>query len=292
MANAAMGHQARFGAGSTATVDHEFEFLSNGLVDTKAIIQSDGMHGSRARRQESVVEGLIAVGGTVVIEPRSDDLDYWLPNVMGTGTNPTFGFAEELPAFYCHSVKGMKNPIHNLCYINTARFSSRAGQPLQLALDIQGTSVTLGTSFPSIAASLSTRRPYIHHELVCTLGGSPYKVDNVELTINNALKTDRYWNTQTRQGLPATDYQIGLSIDFPFTTDEASLYDIATAGVTGTLVWTKGTVSCTATFAALQAPLESPPVQSRGAEVGFRVNFQGRKTGSTAALVWTNDSTV
>lgn len=294
MSGATMGHQTRFGLGLTASAaaTREFDVLSNGLVQTKQHVQSDGMRGTVERYADSVVEGTSTVGGTVVLEPRPDDWDFLWPLILGGGSAGSYVLAQTLPTFYAHAAKGMNNPQYRGCVINSAVIRSAANQPLQVALDIQGETREPGIAFPSIAATLSVMQPYIHHQLVFDVDGTEFLLDNLEISILNQCKLDRFFNSQNRQGIPRGDYIVRVSADFPYTTDEADLYDIAVAGLPATATWTNGTVSMEMAFGTIQAPLEEPPVQSRGAELGFRVNFQARKTASDATLVVTNDSTV
>lgn len=295
MAEGTMGWLTRFGLGATAAAaaTREFETLSNGLIKDAQHLDVEGMRGDRGYRSEDVVEGVYTVGGPVVLEPRPDDLAFLLPYILGAAASgTTFAVAATLPDLIADAVKGLSSYRYAGVKVNQATFRSAMNGKLTLTMDLQGKTETSGITFPSISSSLSALQPYVHHQLVATIGGTAYKVDNVEVTIANNLKLNRHYNTQTRQSLPEGSRVISVALDVPFTTDEASLYDIAVAGLgTNTLVWTNGNYSFTITLANLKAPTKGPPIQSRGEEVGFRLNFVARSSGSTQAIVCTNDST-
>jgi hypothetical protein len=295
MAVATMGHQTRFGLGinSGNVATREFEVLQNGLVKDAQHLQAEGMRGQRGYDSQGVVEGVIAVGGVVVMEPRPDDLAFLLSYIMGgTPAGTSFPLADtELGELCAESAKGLSAFRHSGLKVNSAIFRSSVNNKLTLDLDLQGKTETSGITFANIAATLSTQAPYVHHQLVATFGGTAYKVSSVELMISHGLKLDRFYNTQTRSSLPEGNRVITLAVDVPFTTDEAALYDIALAGLgTNTLVWTNGSRSLTFTMGRLQAPTRGPAVSNRGDELGFRLNFDVRATGATPALATVNVS--
>lgn len=291
-----MQHATRVGVGATSgsAATLELEFLSCGIGLQESHVQSDGIRGTRSRIRESVVKGVQAVGGDLVIEPRPGDLDFFLPQMMGAGSNPTFTLAETLTDFGVDVYKVGQTCRYAGCKVNRASFSSSPNSPLRLAMDIQGKTETPGITFPSIAASKSLLQPYIHHQNVLTLGGTAYPNATVEVTIDNALVLDRFLNSQSRTDLPESDRIVTLSVVVPFTSTEASaLYSIAVAGLAGTVVWTNGNYSLTMTFVKLQAPQGPVQIVGRNQELMLGIQFIARKdeTSSALELVVANDST-
>lgn len=287
-----MGFARRVGAAATAPSTKEFEFLSCAVAPIRQHIQSDGIRGVRGRQGEGVVDGVIAVGGPLVMEPRPDELDFWLPRIMGGGTNPNYTLAETVPEFVLDVDKGGDIFRYSGMKVNTAQFASGMNRLLTLTMDLQGKTETGGITFPSISNTLTLLQPYIHHNLVVTLNSVTYVLDNVEVNINNALVLDRFLNSQTRTALPEGDRIITLAADFPFGDETDALYNLAVAGIPGSAVWTNGTVSLTFTFPKLQAPTSGPEIVSRGGEVMRRITFQARRSGSSDEMTATNDSTV
>jgi hypothetical protein len=294
MGTPSMGHQALFGAGTANPVTSQFEFLSCDIGKRGTLIESPGMRGSRSYNKESVNTGPYTAGGSVVMEPRPDELVFWLPYILGAAASgTTFALAETVGEFYATVDKIAKVYTYAGCKVNQAVFESSPGQNLRMSLAIEGkteTQANAGT-FPSISASLSVLQPYIHHQAVLTLGGTAYAIRNVRVTIDNGLILDRFDNSTTRTALPESDRIITLSCENPFTSDETALYDLAIAGVAGTLVYTNGNYSLTFTFANLKAAAESPVIGGRNIEIPLTLNFKAYMSGATRELVVTNDST-
>ena len=204
-----------------------------------------------------------------------------------------FALAEALTDRYITIDKVAKVYTYDGCKANSATFESAAGGNLKLTLDVQGkteTAAAAGT-FPAISATLSALQPYIHHQAVLTLDGGATKVNNVQVSISNELVLDRFNNTQTRSELPAGDRIVKLTCDNPFTADEVSLYDLAIAGITGTIQYTNGNRSLLFTFANLKVPSQSPEIAGRTTELPLRLEFTAYQSGATKELVVTNDST-
>ncbi len=294
MANPTMGYARKVGIGATSTVDQQLQFMSCGIGKNQTHLQDDAMRGYRGRPAVSTVEGTYTVGGNLDLEPRPDELVVLLPWILGgNASGTTFPLAETVPERYLTIDKGADIYTYAGCKVNRATFRSSAGnQKLTLSLDVQGTTETGGESFPSIGATLTQLQPYLHHQLVATIGGTAYKLDNFELSIDNALMLDRFFNSQTRINLPEQDRLVTISADFPFRSDESSLYGIAVGGVAATWVYTNGAYSITFTTPKVTAPVEPVVIQNRNGEVVRRINFTARKTDdSTAELTVTNDST-
>jgi len=280
MGAASMSTAARVGAGSASPVDEEYEFLRCGVRKQGNIVPSEGIRGSRSRLSEAVTQGLYTVGGPLVMEPRPDDLDNWLPRILGgTETADNFPLAETIPEFYFHVEKVATSSAFEYagCKVASAVFRSSKGQNLTLELDVQGKTRS-ASAFPDIAASLSDMQPYIHHQAVVTLDSTAREVDNLEIRIDNGLILDRHYNSQSRVSLPEGDRIITVSFDSPFTADETDLLGIAIAGISGTIVYTNGSYSLTFTFGNLKASEVGPEVPGRGQEIPLRLELQAFKT--------------
>lgn len=298
MAGKTIGHQHKWGAGTTGVaVTEKYLLVAGDVVKRGTVLQAEGVEGTRSYRHENAVKDQYVVGGTVTLHPTPVDLVAWLPRILGAAASgTTFALAETVPEFRVTHHKVSKNYDYDGCKVNSATFRSSAGSPkLSLEMDIQGKTETQNTdAFPSI--EISTLQPYVHSQLVLTLGGTAYTVEDIAININNFLQLDRFFNSTTRVDLLEGDREITMSCLFPFGTDEAALYDLAIAGVAGTAVWTNGAYSITFTFAKLQAPAETAPFAGRRGETKLRVNFNARAISTAGAittreLVVTNDST-
>lgn len=294
MGNASMGHAARVGAGAASPATEEYDFLSCGVAKEGSHVPSPAMRGTRSRIDTTVNDGTYRVGGPLVLEPRPDDLDNWLPRILGAvEAADVFALAETVPEFYLIVDKVADVYEYSGCKILRASFRSAAGDNLQMALDTEGKDQTAKGSgnFPDIAASLSVLQPYIHHQAVLKLPSTSVEVDNIEIIIDNVLKLNRFNNSQTRTGLPEGDRIVSLSCDNPFTSDETAYYDMLLAGIDlGTVKYTAGSYSLEFKFGNLKAPARGPEVTGREVEIPLRLEFTAYKKGTDDEVKVTNVS--
>jgi len=276
-------------SGSASTL--ELEFLACQIGKTGQHIQSPAIRGSRDEIAETVVQGTFTVGGSLSIEPRQAELDFFLPKILGGGTNPTYTLAATVPEIGVDIGKVADSYRYAGMKINTATFRSGPNQPLQLEMDIQGKTETAGITFPSIASTVTNVPPYIHHEMVLTLGGTAYECSACEISIGNVLMLDRFMNSQSRTELPEQDRKITLKVTVPFSV--TTLYEIAIAGIAGTVVYTKVPFSLGFAFDKLQSATKPVTIQGKNGELLQQLEFVARRnaTSPTAALIVTHDST-
>ncbi len=286
-----MGHATRFAISAEANGANgaEFEFVSCTIGKQGNLIIPEGIRGTRSHREESVSAGTYTAGGQVVLEPRPDDIDTWLPYILGANS----ALAETISDFYAFVNKGGDIYTYAGCKVNQATFRSSPNGTVQMVLDIQGkTESAAPATFPDLASTLSVLQPYVHHQGVLTLGNTAYEYNNPELVINNALLLDRFNNSQTRTVLPESDRIITFRCDTPFSSVEAAaLYDIAAAGLaTNSWMLTNGNYSCTFSFVNVKAPTRGPEIPGRNQEVPLRLELQAFSDANTAELVVTNDA--
>jgi hypothetical protein len=290
---AIMGWARAVGIGTVDPVTKQLEVESCGIGKQGVHVESNGIRGSRSHIAESVNDGPYTVGGPMVLQPRPDDLDDLLPWIMGsTFSGAVISIGDTLTDRYVTVDKGAKVYTYDGCRVNTAMFRSSAGQNLSLEMDIQGKDEAVGDagSFPAISGTLSNLQPYIHHQAVITLDGTARQVSSVEISINNNLILDRFLNSQTRTELPSGDLNVSLTVDNPFTIADLDLYDLAVAGIAGTVVYTNGLRSITFSFANLKVPAQVIALARQG-ELTHRLPFTAYRTSSTALLTVTNDQT-
>jgi hypothetical protein len=297
-----MGFSRRFGAGPNAggVATREFDFLSCDISASQELLISDGIRGTRSAVSQQATTGVKPVGGGVILEPRPDDLDFWLPYILGAEeATDVFALAETLPELCAVVDNVVKVYTYAGCKVNTARFSGGANQKMQLALDLQGKTESEGAaaSFPSIANTLSLLQPYTFQQGVLTLADTTtYEFNNVEIAINNNLILDRYNNSETRTEIPCGPRVVTLACDLPFTADELARRAADATGIAATLKYTNGTRSLLFTFANLKKPLSPIQAGAKNAELTLRCQFQAFATQAgdgtlTRELVVTNDST-
>lgn len=290
---ASMGWATALGIHTADPVTKQFEFEECGIGKQGTHVESIGVRGYRSHIAETVNDGPYTVGGPIVMFPSPADLTLLLPWIMGntfSGTTITVG--DTLTDRYVCVDKVAKVYTYAGCRVNSARFSSSAGQNLRLDLDIQGKTETEGNAgtFPAISATLRAVQPYIHHQAVVTLNSSARAVDNIAITIDNALMLDRFLNSQTRTELPSEDLRVTFECDNPFTATDIALYNLAVAGITGSAVYTNGNMSLSFTFANLKAPAQVIRAMRQG-ELVHRIPFTAYMSGSTNILTIVCDDT-
>jgi hypothetical protein len=291
---ATMGHATKLGMGTSAPSTKQFEFESCGVGRQGTHVQSPGIRDGRSYHSESVVEGPYTVGGPIVLAPRPDELDFLLPQLLGTpeSTN-VFALAETLPDTIVDIEKvadSATTAYRTTGKFNTGTFRSAAGGLLMLELDFQGLDEA-EIDFPSISATLTALQPYIHHQLVLTIGGVAYKPASIDITINNALILDRFLNSQTRTELPESDRVITCNFTVPYDANcRNNLYGATVGGLAATAVWTNGSRSLTFTFGVLQFPKPPIVIPGRNGELMASFAAQARMLSTTKELVVTNVS--
>ncbi len=286
MANSVVGHATRFGAAASGNASDEFEFISCDFGSDTSHRVPEGMRGDRSLREQSVVEGTISAEGTVVLEVRPDDIEAWLPRILGSNTD----VAATVTAFSCHVERSAECNLYSACKVDRATFTASSTQNLRMSLDIVGTAET-AVAFPSIAATLSDLQPYVLHQAVITIGGNTYAGDNLEIVVANNLLRDRFFNTQTRTEIPEGSREVTLSLDNPFNSDDTELYTIDRDGLAGNVKFTNGNYSITFTFANLKMPRTRQGISGRNDALDKRLTFTSYATDANSECEVVNDYT-
>jgi hypothetical protein len=287
----AYGVQAKFGVGDVAPATQALDIQSEGLKQVVEKVDLNGLKGSRSRDITRVREGRKRVGGPITLFPTPVELAYLLPKILGgTPVGQNYPLAETVPTFITQADRVMKVFTYNGLAVTRATFRGQSGGGLELTLDCIGQTETPGNAgtFPAIFIDTTTT-PFMFHDLVLTLGGTPYQCNDLTLTIDNAIDAERFWNSQTLVTAQATDRNINISLTVPYG-DASAFYTPATASAAVVATFTNGTVSVAFSLAAVAVAWESPVINGRG-ELVLPVNGQAYKTGATLELVTTLDST-
>jgi Phage tail tube protein len=281
------GVTTKFGLDTNNPVTKRFNFLSDGVVLAEEHVQTAGNVGSRSEPSERVRTGLRRVGGPVVFQPNPVELNNLLQFIMGgaplVGTpagKTTFPLADTIPTFFVTSDRGSKVFTYDTCAVDKATFRSTQGGPLSLTLDIVGKDETPGNAgtFPAINIDL-TQQCFMHQDLVLTVNAVAHKCPDWELTIDNAIDKDRFFNSPTLTSVQATARLITLVTRLPYG-DSSAAYNLASAGVSADATFTNGLLSLDFVLPALQVPRQSPPIEGRN-EVFLPIAAVARKVGST-----------
>lgn len=288
---ASVGVLAKLGIGTTSTVDSPLEFLSENIRKVRQIKDTGGIRGTRSHVAERTRADAYTVSGSIRLNPGPVELDYLLPYIMGTnkdGSNQ-FPLAETISDFYLSVDRVAKVFTYAGVKVGSATFSSSEGGFLDVNLNLEGKTETVGNSgtFPSL--TLSLLQPYIFYDAAVTIGGTTYSVRDWEVSIDNGLRP-RTLNSATRTEIPATDRMVRCRVTLPYTSSETSRYDTTTTGAAVVFTLTNGAYSLTLSLADVQFDTESPTVGGKD-EIFLSLSGQARKSGTTAELIITNDST-
>lgn len=290
-----MAQATRVGVNATSgsAADYEFIFQECSLGKSRGLLDPGGIgRGTRSRIGGAIALDVQRAGGQLVLNPTPDDLNELLPWILGTAeSSDSFVLAETLQLYGVDVHKGDDAYRYSSVAVSSAIFrSSVSNQFLELTLNLVGDVETSGITFPDIASTISTKRPYLHYQNTLTLDGTAQQHDQVEVVIDNAVQADFFENSDTITDVESGDRIITVSASFPFDATSDELYEVAVAGLTGanTLVYTDGTDTLTFTFNNLKAATEPLAIPRRPGEVRLGKLFQAYQTGTTKELVVTS----
>lgn len=297
MAIASMGHAVKVCMDAASPIDtssEPLEIVSCTLKATGSTIVSEGTRGTRSQSVERTAPGPYEVAGQIVCNPSPVEMDRLLPRILGADeSTDTFALAETLPDFLVCVDKVAKVFTYSGCKVSRATFSGGRGQPIRLALDIIGKTEAEGNAGTYPSLTIDTGAFYVFNQGVLTIGGTAYEFDDFQLIIDNAVQA-RFGNSATATSVAPGDRIITLSVSTPYTSDEVALFTgrlAANASAAATLVFTNGNTSITFTLPAIKwSDPASPEVASKTSEILLPVNYRAFKTGSSAELTITNDS--
>ncbi len=292
---------------SSATVTEAYEFLNESLGTQREVIRQDGIRGSRQHPVERLRSGRKTPSGSVTLQPTYVELVNLLPRCIGavsaqSGFNNYLTSDTQPASFFTVMDRVAKVFTWTGCRVDRATFSAGPGQPLQLTLDIEGLSESVGNAgtFPSL--TISATAPFIFEDCVATLGGSAYQIMSWQCVVDWHLKKDRWVNSTTRTDLPSTDLTVTTNFVVPYTSDTTGLFDAggssSVAGIAGDINFTVGGAGAGATGTNLKfsfanlvfAQNKSPTVQGKD-EITMTLSSEARRTGSTVPLTVQLDST-
>ncbi len=303
-----IGTLSKFAAGLTNPPTSAFEYVGTfGLGLHNTVIDTAGIRGTRQHPVERTRPNLQTVSGPITMNPGPGDLNFWLTPIMGqaaTGAGTSGSPYSWTPADKINTYGSLfigidrlaQQHLYSGCQVNQAVFRATQGAFLELEMDIQGLTESVGASvlgagFAALIPSLQT--PYVLSDASLTYGGTTFQFRHVEVVISNGLKLDRFMNSVTRTDLPALDLAVSVSLDLPYTSDELSLYNQnATAGNV-VLTFTNSTGDSGSQsqlqfqLPATQFPTE-PPITPGRDEILLPLRGRAMRTGTTPPLTVTN----
>jgi hypothetical protein len=289
------GTLAKLGMGAASPVTEFYDFLSEGLALTEEIVDGSGIVGSRSRPKERARQGIRRVTGSLNMQPSPVELNTLLPWVLGgvkDGATFEIPLTETLPEKFITIDRVQKVFTYNGCKASRMTVRGAQGQPVQFTFDVEGKDETVAAagSFPGTWALDLTAGPYMFHEAVISVAGTPYNYREFELTLDNGLDGERFLNSQTRTEIMAHDRLVTVSLTGPYG-DNSATYGLAVLGVAVLITLTNGIYRLIFSMPAVQFPRQSPTVEGRS-EIFLPLNGVARKSGASAELTVTNDTSV
>lgn len=285
---AAIGTLGKGGIGSASPVTSRFDYRNESLKMREELIDANGVRGTRSRSTERTRPGLRRVAGSISLQPNSLEMAYFLEWVMG-GTpsgSPavTYPLADTLPSRFVTFDRVAKVFTYAGCKVDVATFRASQGEPLNLDLQIVGTTETVGNAgtFPALSLDTTTQ-PFIFSDLALTIGASSsITAKDFELSINNMIDKDRFFTSLDLVSAEALDRAISLKCTLPYG-DYTALYNAGGTGVAASATFTNGGSVLTMTMPAVRYMRESPETPGR-VEIMLPITGTVLKSGSTAEL--------
>ena len=265
-------------------------FISDGLRSSQAKRAPQGITGSRSQKVERVRKDVQNISGDIVIPFSPVIFDFILPLALGgTEAADSFPLAETVASFFVMAERGGQTFEYEV-YVNKMTLRGSSAGPVEMILNLLGkTELEDVSAFPALTEP--TDAPYQIEDLVLQYAAATREILDFELSVDNVLAA-RFRNSITAQHIVATDRIVMLKTTNPWSADEEVHYRAALGGTAGLLTFTNGTVSATATLAAIEWKDDTPIVPGKVAEVPFVLEGQCFKTGSTLEVVFTNDPVV
>jgi hypothetical protein len=294
-----IGAFANFATDATSSFDgssEPFEFISESIKKQGQILDTSGLRGTRSHNVARTRIGPYTVGGSVVINPSPNDLDIWLPRILGAAESvDVFNVAETLPTFSVlvnrvasHGTNGGMQ--YDDCIVSRATFRSSQGGFLELEIEIVGKTETVDVAFPSLTLGVTDAdKPYVHTDAVLTLQSATRQMQSVEVIIDNVVEST-FHNSISATDVDPTDRIITVRAEVSWQDANAqALYEQALAGAAAILKYTgvSGTIATTIDFATLQFPDVSPNVSGKG-RIPYNLEMISRISGANPDIKFTN----
>lgn len=266
------------------------EFLEgSSLGAQESFLDTNGIRGTRQHAAGRVRRTQRSTGGTLQFAPVASELDILLPWLLGANeSTDVFALAETVPARYIKTSRDGTKHLYDGLKVNTGTFSAAEGGPLGLTLNVVGVDEATDGDATEADAIDDDAGPYVMSDCALTVGGTEYQFRQMSVEVNNFLQV-KYNNSVTPSSITATDLEVRVSLALPYG-DASALYGSALSGVAVVATFTNGNRSIALNLAGVAAPKQPLPIGARGPR-DLAWSGIARRTGSTAPISVTNDST-
>lgn len=295
---ASIGTLGQFGIGTANPVTQRLNYESEDLTRKDEVINGNGIRGTREEDAELHRNSIRRINGPASFCPTALEWSYLLQWVLGgTPVGNSYGLADTIPTRFVTVDRKVKVFTYTGVGVNRATFKASRGAPLKLDLDLVGISSATPAaagSFPALTLDVTTK-PFIFSDLVISVGGTTVSVAEFNMTVDNKVDVDRYFNGLDLSAVNALEREIRFSTNMPYGDHEAILTamtaDSPGLAVVGT--FTNGNTSMVFTMPAVMIPKREPGTPGR-VEIMLPVEGKACRLGGAAgtpSLTITLDST-
>jgi Phage tail tube protein len=286
------GYQGQLGIDSQNPITVRYDFISESLALDENFIDTDGLRGTRSRYITSLRQGNRKVSGQLKMQPTALELSTLFPwltaGTVAAGPPQTFALADALltGGWWITVDRGLKVMTYNGCQPDKWTISGRAGEPLDLTIDVVGIDETIGDSgsFPSTTIDVTTQ-PFIFTDLALVVNSVACTTKDFELTVDNMIDKERFLNSQTLTAANAMDRHVTLKCNVPYGQFSA-LYGTGVSGVVATATFTgPGTQVLLFTMSNIAFPRKSPTWTAGRAEEFLPLVGTALRSGSTMEMI-------
>lgn len=284
---AALGPISQLAISSVSPANARFDFQpgSNIGVD-ETLVDGNGLRGTLSPKIERVRVGNRRIGGQLVFQPNSAEMALLLPWINGAAAaGNDYALADSLLTRYVAIDRNDGNLYtYDECAVDRAVFRASEGGPLTLTLDVVGGDETVSGSFPSLNIS-TINGPFLFTDLVITVGATEITPKYIELTIDNGIDKERFFNSQTLVTSNKLNRVITFRTEVPLG-DLQALYAAGEAGSQVVMTYTNGGASLVQSLVKVAYPRKPFPPMGR-AENMLEISGRAYMSGSTRELVTT-----
>lgn len=282
---ASLGVLGQFGIGTANPVTQRLNYASEDFKRKDEVINGNGLRGTREEDAELHRDSIQRVAGPASFIPTALEWSYLLQWILGgTPSGNSYGLADTIPTRYVTIDRKVKVFTYAGVGVNRATFKASRGTALTLDLDLIGISSTVGNTgtFPALTLDVSTK-PFIFSDLVISVGGTTVSVAEFNMTVDNKIDADRYFNGLNLSAVNALDREIRFSTSLPYG-DHESIRAAMNAGNNGLAVvgtFTNGNTSMIFTMPGVIIPMMEPGTPGR-VEIMLPVEGKACRVGGSA----------
>lgn len=285
----AYGTFGQFGMDSANPVTKRFNIIDEDVALIENFADLNGLKGTRDHAQELIMPVNRIVQGPIRLQPNSLEWASFLPWMLcGTSSGSptvTYVLGETAALRYLTFDRVTKVYTYDNCAVDMWRITARQFQSVNLELNVVGIDETIGNagSFPSLTIDVTTK-PFMLHHCVMTFGGSSYVTPMIDLSMNNSIDKDRFFNSQTLTEVNMFDRVTSFRTMVPTSVGQ-TLYNTGTTGAQVVLTFTNGSAVMTITMVKVVFPRRSPTKREGRREVMLPIEGFAYKSGTTASVV-------